>query len=245
MDYEGILIAPMRRFCTIAIAIALAVPLAGWAQGKVHKVGLLAAVGACRLQDPADVSQQIVKALAAIGCVERKNVSYVPRASRVAFLFNPDNPGQTQQRADHDAAAAKVGIKPLYFEVRGPSDFDAVFTAVLREKAQAMVLQPLRTAQADSDRILQFAAKHGIPTMGIVTGQYIRSGALFFYAQNLAEQFGQIALYVDKILKGAKPGDLPVELPTKWEFVVNMKTAKRIGLTIPQSLLLQADRVIE
>jgi putative ABC transport system substrate-binding protein len=167
-----------------------------------------------------------------------------PRISRVAILMDPSNQAQVALSAEQDIAAQTLSLKLQRLNVRGQSDLDATFAALLRERAQALYLFPLRIGQAGAKRIMEFAIKHRLPTLGGVSVLYPQAGVLFFYSHSLAEQFQRLAAYVDKILKGAKPADLPVEQPTKFGFVINLKTAKLLGLTIPQSLLVRADEII-
>jgi putative ABC transport system substrate-binding protein len=103
----------------------------------------------------------------------------------------------------------------------------------------------LRISRTDAARIIEFAVKHRLPTMAAVSQAYLSAGVLFFHSHSLDEQYSRLATYVDRVLKGAKPADLPVERPTKFDFVINLKTARAIGLRVPESLLLRADRVIK
>jgi putative tryptophan/tyrosine transport system substrate-binding protein len=168
-----------------------------------------------------------------------------PRVSRVAVLIDPSNQGQVALSAEQDVAAQTLALKLRRIEVRDGSDLDAAFAAILRDRAQALYLLPLRITPAGAERIMEFAIKHRLPTLGAVSLLYPRVGVLFFYSHSLAEQFQRLAAYVDRILKGAKPADLPVEQPTKFELIINLKTAKALGLTIPSSVLARADQVIE
>jgi len=146
---------------------------------------------------------------------------------------------------EQDAAAHALGVELRRIDVRRPSDLDAAFTAVVRERAQAVFLFPLRIGPPDTDRIVEFTAKNRLPTLGLVDQQYRAPGFLLYYTFNRAEQFDRAAILVDRILKGANPAGIPVEQPTKFDLVINLKTAKALGLTIPPSLLARADQVIE
>jgi len=168
-----------------------------------------------------------------------------PRVSRVVILADLSNPGQVTELAHHEAAASSLGLNVQLVDVRGPADLDAAFAAVLRARAQALFLAPLRIGRSDAERIMEFAVKHRLPTLGSVSSLYVPAGALLFYAPSIDELVRRAASYVDRILKGARPADLPVEQPTRFELVVNLKTARSLGLTLPPSLLLRADRVIE
>ena len=168
-----------------------------------------------------------------------------PRLSRVAVLTDPSNQAQVALRAEQEATARTLGLNLQRLHVRRPSDLDAAFDAMLRDRTEALYLLPLRVGPAGTARIMQFAIKHQLLTVGAVSQLYSQAGVLFFYSHSLAEQFHRLAAYVDRILKGAKPADLPVEQPTKFELTINLKTAKALGLTIPPSLLARADQVIE
>ena len=138
-----------------------------------------------------------------------------------------------------------MGLELRRVDVRGSSDLDAAFTAIVRERAQAVLLLPLRIGRPEADRIVEFTVKNRLPTLGLVHTPYRAAGVLLYYSFSIAEQHDRAASFVDRILKGANPADLPVEQPTKFELVINLKTAKALGLTIPPSLLLRADQVIE
>jgi putative ABC transport system substrate-binding protein len=125
-----------------------------------------------------------------------------------------------------------------------PKHLDAAFAAALRERAQALFVAPLIT-RADADRIVAFASTNRLPTIGSVSPSYVEAGMLLHYTPSIAEQYQRVASYVDRILRGARPADLPVEQPTRFELLVNLETARSLGLTVPAPLLLRADRVIE
>ncbi len=168
----------------------------------------------------------------------------VPKLSRVTVLVNPANPihSDVLKRVQATEKTNSVTISPV--EASTASQIEAAFGAMTRERAGALIVlaDPFFSSQAR--RIAGLAAQQRLPTM-FWTGALVEYGGLMSYGQNNAEHYYRAATYVDKILKGAKPGDLPVEQATKIEFVINLKTAKAIGLTIPQQLLLQADEVIE
>ena len=167
----------------------------------------------------------------------------VPRLSRVTVLVNPANPIHPDflKRVQATEKTNSVTISPV--EASTASQIEAAFATMTRERAGAVIVlpDPFFASQA---LIAGLAAQHRLPTMFWTRGP-VESGALMSYGQNNAEHYYRAATYIDKILKGAKPGDLPVEQPTKIELVINLKTAKAIGLTIPQQLILQADKVIE
>ena len=167
-----------------------------------------------------------------------------PRASRLAVLWNPTREGVQfdWQETEAAARALRLALQPL--EVRDPKDFSSAFSAMRRKRPDALItfLSPLTSAYRPI--IVDFATKQRLPTMFEQRAD-VEAGGLMSYSPSAADLFRRAAAYVDKIFKGAYPGDLPVEQPTKFEFVINMKTAKALGLTIPQSLLLRADTVIE
>jgi putative ABC transport system substrate-binding protein len=141
-------------------------------------------------------------------------------------------------------AARSLGIRLQPLEARGPDDFDRAFAEMAREQADAVVLLPTSLSPTLGARIADLALRRRLPTIG-PSREFVAAGALMGYAANWSDIARRAATYVDKILKGAKPADLPVEQPTKFELVINLKTAKALGLTIPPSLLQRADRVIE
>jgi putative ABC transport system substrate-binding protein len=167
----------------------------------------------------------------------------VPSVTRVAFIWNSANPAQAPQWREAQAAAQALGLQLQSLEVRSANDFDSAFEAALRERAQALVTTPAALLGAHLKRIVEFAAKNRLPTM-YGNPQFVDAGGLMSYAPDYTVQYRRAAIYVDKILKGSKPADLPVEQPTKFEFVINLKAAKQIGLTIPPNVLARADRVV-
>jgi ABC-type uncharacterized transport system substrate-binding protein len=165
----------------------------------------------------------------------------VPKASRIAVLGRPSagSPVQAMERA-----ARSLDIRLQLVEVDQPGQFDRAFAAMTAQHAAALVVTPTPFNSTHSDRILSLAAKHRLPAIYGLR-MFVDAGGLMAYGPSLSESWRRAATYVDKILKGAKPADLPVEQPTKFELVINLKTAKTLGLTIPQSVLLRADQVIE
>jgi putative ABC transport system substrate-binding protein len=169
----------------------------------------------------------------------------VPKVSRVAVLWNPANYGEKAQWRETQAAARTLGVTAQSFEVTDPKDFPAAFAAMSRERADALVTTtPGALITAYRPFILEFSAKKRLPTL-FTRREEVEAGGLMAYGADIPDLFRRTATYVDRILKGAKPGDLPIEQPTKFELVVNLKTAKALRLTIPPSVLLRADRVIE
>jgi putative ABC transport system substrate-binding protein len=167
----------------------------------------------------------------------------IPKLSRVAVLGELNNPGNAQSLKDmeHAARSSKLQLEP--FDVRSGADIESGFVAAEKARADAILVLggPITTAQRKS--IAEIAAQKKIPAI-YPQSDYIDAGGLLFYGPSVNDLFRRAATYVDKILKGAKPADLPVERPTKFELVINLKTAKQIGLTIPPNVLARADRVI-
>ncbi|TMH67472.1 MAG: ABC transporter substrate-binding protein [Betaproteobacteria bacterium] len=168
----------------------------------------------------------------------------VPKLSRVTVLVNPDHSIHPEflKRIQATEKTNSVTISPV--EASTASQIEPAFSAMKQERAGALILLPDPFFLAQARRIAELAAQQRLPTM-FWTREPVESGGLMSYGQHNAEHYYRAATYIDKILKGAKPGELPVEQPTKIELVINLKTAKAIGLAIPQELLLRADKVIE
>ena len=171
----------------------------------------------------------------------------VPRVDRIAFLWQP---GAVGERTEQDVlkraevAGRALGVRIQSVEARGPADLEKAFSAMTSARAGALVLSSSNMFQRERRRLVELAAKSRLPG---VYGfrEYVDAGGLMSYGPHAPDVFRRGATYVDKILRGAKPGDLPVEQPTKFELVINLKTAKALGLTIPPSVLGRADQVIE
>ena len=168
----------------------------------------------------------------------------IPKASRVAVLWNPTNQGAPREWNQTQAAARVLGVTLQSLEVRDPKDFPSAFSAMTRTRPHALITFVSQLTTAYRPIIIEFATKHRLPTVFAVRAD-VEAGGFMAYAANLSDAFRRAAGYVDKILKGAKPADLPVEQPTTFELVINLKTAKAFGLTVPASLLLRADQVIQ
>ena len=168
----------------------------------------------------------------------------VPSASRIAVLLNPANPTNLLQLKLTQAAAPALGVTLLSLEAKGPDDIDRAFTAIREERPGALLVIGDPTFGTHRRRIVELAAKGRLPAIYWLR-QPVDAGGLMSYGTNFAHLYCRVAIYVDKILRGAKPADLPVEQPIKSELVINLKTVKALGLTIPQSLLLRADEVIQ
>ena len=168
----------------------------------------------------------------------------LPGATKVAVLWNPADPPRKLEFKQTEDAAPRVGVKLLSLEVRGPEDLEGQFSAITKEPVQALIVFVDPITVTHRKRIADLAARARLP---MISGEreFAAAGALMSYGPSFPELFRRAATYVDKILKGAKPADLPVEQPTKFELVINLKTARTLGLTIPQPLLLRADQLIQ
>jgi putative ABC transport system substrate-binding protein len=168
----------------------------------------------------------------------------IPKIRRVGVFWSASTPSYRILLSETETAARPLGLQLHVVEVRGPTDFDNAFSAITRDRVGALVLLPDVLFRNQQRRILDLAAKHQLPAM-YWSRELVDAGGLMAYGANIPDQYRQAATVVDKILKGAKPGDLPIEQPAKLELVINLKTAKVLGLTIPPSLLQRADQVIE
>jgi len=168
----------------------------------------------------------------------------LPKVKRVAFLRDPDNPGQTLRFREAQAAAAAVGIGLQSLELRKAEDLSTAFAAAIKERAEALVV-PAPMAGRYEKQIADFAATNRLPWTCDTMESVVRAGCLMAYGPSYPDLERRAATYVDKILKGRKPADLPVEQPIEFEFIINLKTAKQIGVTIPPNVLARADRVIK
>lgn len=167
----------------------------------------------------------------------------LPRTQRIGVLFNPDN--SVNERSlpamEQTAKSLKVGLQR--FEVRGADEFKNAFSAMSKQRVDAVALPEDDFLNANQNGIVELMTKQRLPSIG--REEFAEAGGLIGYAVNFLELYRRAATFVDKILKGAKPAELPVEQPTKFEFVINLKTAKALNLTIPQSILFRADKVIK
>jgi putative tryptophan/tyrosine transport system substrate-binding protein len=168
----------------------------------------------------------------------------IPGVSRVAVLWNPANPGHGPALKEIQAAAQSLAVQLQLLEVRGPADFEGVFTAMRRERASAVLVLWDPMLYAHTGRLMRLALSSRLPAISTFR-EFVDGGGLMVYGPNLPDVFRSAASYTDKILKGAKPADLPVEQPTKFQLIINLTTAKALGLTIPQSVLSRADEVIQ
>ena len=171
----------------------------------------------------------------------------VPGVSRVAVLRQPGVLGERTEKdmlKEAEVAARALGVRPQFVEARGPDDFDRAFSEMIRAHAGALTVLPSTMFGSERRRLVDLAAKNRLPAM-YSWREFVDAGGLMSYGPNVADNYRRAAAYVDKILKGAKPADLPVEQPTKFELVINRKTAKTLGLTIPPSLLQRADEIAQ
>ena len=167
-----------------------------------------------------------------------------PGFSRVALLTDSTQTGHRLVADQLDAAARVMGVRLQRIDVQTPAALDGAFAAALRQRAEALIVQPLFIGPPDVQRIAEFAVKNRLPTMTFHT-PYLRAGLLMLYGANVPEHYRRAGSYIDKILRGAKPADLPVEQPTKYDLMINQRTARALRLTIPGPLLQRADEIIK
>lgn len=168
-----------------------------------------------------------------------------PGISRIALLMDSANPGQRLLAERLDAAARAMGVRIQRIDILTPAALPDAFAAVLRHRAEALIVYPILTiGPSDVRKIVEFAVENRLPTMTFHT-PYVEAGLLMHYGPNIPDQYRRAGGYIDKILKGAKPADLPVEEPTTYELVINQRTARALRLRIPELILQRADRVIE
>lgn len=170
----------------------------------------------------------------------------VPNIRRVAVLAHPASGGPTYRLRMESvkSAARSLGLQLQVLEVREPSDFDAAFAAMVKERASALLVSGDAIFFVHRQRVADLATKHRLPSMS-TQRQWVDAGGLLSYAPSFPEQYWRAATYVDKIFRGAKPADLPIEQPTKYELAINLRTARELGISLPQALLQRADEVIK
>ena len=166
-----------------------------------------------------------------------------PKVSRVAFLWEPSGTRGNRVLTDMEAAAKALGLKLLSLEVRSLDDFEGAFARAKRERAQALNTTPTALITTQQRQVLDFAAKNRLPAM-YPQSEFVEAGGLMSYGPSQTDLFRRAADFVDKILKGAKPADIPIDQPKKFEFIVNLKAAEQIDLTVPSNVLVRADKVI-
>jgi putative ABC transport system substrate-binding protein len=167
-----------------------------------------------------------------------------PRLARLAVLYGPDDPGKVVEWKEAEAAGQAAGLKVGAAPIRNSTELEATFASLSRERAEALIVPCDVFTFMHARQIASLAATHRLPAI-YGCREFVTAGGLMSYGPNLAEMWRQAALYIDKVLTGTKPADLPVEQPTKFELVINLKTAKALGLTIPPSVLARADEVIQ
>jgi ABC-type uncharacterized transport system substrate-binding protein len=168
----------------------------------------------------------------------------LPKASRVAILWDPRGPGGAGHARETQIAAPALGVELQPVEVRAPEDLEKAFQAAVKGRAEALIVVHTGLLNPQRARIVNLALKTRLPTM-YSSSLIVLEGGLMSYDGDAQQRYRGVANYVDKILKGGKPADLPVQQPTKFEFIINLKAAKQIGLTIPPNVLARADRVIK
>ena len=167
----------------------------------------------------------------------------IPKLSRVAVFGNSIQPGNPQALRETELAAGALGVQLQYLDVRGPEDIETAFREAKKGRAEALLVLGNVVVTSHPKQFVEFAAKSRLPAI-YWSPEFVEAGGLMTYSVSINDLFQRAATYVDKILKGAKPADLPVEQPTKFELIINLKAAKQIGLTIPPNVLARADRVI-
>jgi putative ABC transport system substrate-binding protein len=168
----------------------------------------------------------------------------VSKLSRVAVLWDPRNPASTQEWKESQVAAQELGLQLHSMKVSSADKYQDAFKEAVRERSGALAVLSTPLASSNQDQIVKLAAINRLPAI-YVQGSFVSEGGLMSYGPDRTERYRRIAVFVDKILKGTKPADLPVEQPTKFEFIINLKAAKQIGLTIPPNVLVRADKVLK
>jgi ABC-type uncharacterized transport system substrate-binding protein len=168
----------------------------------------------------------------------------IPKLSRVAVLWNPQNSGSTQVWKESQDPAKELGLQLYSIAVNSADEFESEFKKAVKARSGLLVVTAGALLNTNQKQIISLAAQHRLPNIG-ASREFVANGGLISYGPDPLEPYQRAVVMVDKILKGAKPADLPVEQPTKFEFVINLKTAKQIGVTIPPNVLARADRVIK
>jgi ABC-type uncharacterized transport system substrate-binding protein len=168
----------------------------------------------------------------------------LPKASRVAIIWNPEGSASVVAFKETEAAAPSLGLTPLSLEIRRREDLEPSFGTLSQRRADALLVIQGNVPSANRKRVVELVAKHRLPAM-YWEKEFVEAGGLMSYGSDYTALYRRAATYVDKILKGTKPADLPLEQPKKFEFVINLKTAQQIGLTIPPNVLARADKVIK
>jgi putative tryptophan/tyrosine transport system substrate-binding protein len=215
-----------------------AIPIVFWAVGDPVRAGLVSSLA----RPGGNITGLSMLSPELVGKRLELLKETFPKITKVAYLWDPGSAG-TGLAAMREAAQA-LGLQLQSLEVRSAKDFDGAFEAILKERAQALTTAAVPVISINQQRIVAFAAKNRLPAI-YPRSEFIDAGGLMFYGVSFSDLVRRAATYVDKILKGTKPANLPIEQPTKFELVINLKSAKALGLKIPAHLLMEADRVIE
>ena len=168
----------------------------------------------------------------------------IPGATRIAVMLNLSNPAQPQEWKEMGMAAKSLGVQPHLLDIRKPEDIEPSFEAAIKQRVHALVVGQEGLIQANAKRIAEFAMKHRLPA--IYAGkEFVEAGGLMSYGVSAPDMYRRAAAYVDKLFKGAKSGDIPIERPMRFEMAINLQTAKAIGVKFPQRVLIRADKIIE
>src|SRR2546430_2561051 len=215
-----------RTFIGTLACGLFAAPLIGNAQqpAQIRRIGVLSGGAA-----PAQLAAKRLELLREL----------LPRVTRIGELVDPGNQYWQLVRKDYENAFRALGLQPIFVEVAYPAALDQAFAELTRQRAEALIVRGDPVFFLLRERIMSLALKNALPTMAEARS-IVEAGAFVSYGPNVPAMVGRTAALIDKILKGAKPGDLPIEQPTKFEFVINLKTSRALGLTIPHSLLLRA-----
>ena len=241
-----------RRVLLISLAGVITAPLAAAAQ-PAKKIARIGFPSPSSLSDPRTRSfvEAFRQGLRDLGWVEGQTVTIEYRWAeerterpRVAVLSNPTNSSNPPQLRYALDAAQTLGVRLHPVEARGPGEIDGAFAEMTKERTGAVILLLDSMLVANRTHIAELAAKRRLPAIYGLS-DFVQAGGLVAYGPQIADMYRRAATYVDKLLKGSTPTDLPVEQPTKFELVINLKTAKALGRTIPRSLLLRADQIIE
>jgi putative tryptophan/tyrosine transport system substrate-binding protein len=235
-----VIVAPATQNPVVAKQATRTIPIVMTGAGDPVGSGLVASLA----RPGGNVTGLSLLAPAIVGKQLELLKEITPQVSRVAVLSNPTNPTTALLLAQAKVAARSLPVQLHIQEARGPDEFERTFAALTRERAGALLVLTDGMFLLHVTRIVDLAAKSRLPAM-YGTREYVDVGGLVVYGPSLRDSFRRAAAYVDKIFKGAKPGDLPVEQPTTFELVINLKTAKALGLTIPPSILARADEVIQ
>lgn len=217
-----------------------AIPIIMWAVGDPVGLGLVASLA----RPDGNITGVSFTVDMEVGKALELLMEVVPTVRRVAVLSNPNNPGHARAMTNVRTAARSRGLQLQLLEARGPDEFDGAMRAVAKERAGALLVVTDSVFLLHRARLVELAAKSRLPSVYQLR-EYVEAGGLMSYGPSGPDLFRRAAGFVDRVLKGAKPADLPVEQPTKFDFFINLRTAKALRVTIPPSLLVQADQVLE